>query len=88
MGPLERMLNLFRYHVTAMAAINDRKKLQQDSSRKWDFVFEKPAARVTLSDNVVEKEVKLHAGFGVIVILEDVNEPDNVQIATSLVNSV
>ena len=52
------MLNLFRYHVAAMAAIHDRKKLQQDSSRKWDFVFKKPAARVLLSDNVIEKEVK------------------------------
>ena len=88
MGSLKRMLNLFRYHAAAMAAIHDRKKLQQDPSRKWDFVFKKPAARVILSDNVIEKEVKLHAGFNIIVILEDVNEPDNVQIATSLVDRI
>lgn len=72
------MLNLFRYHVAAMAAIHDRKKLQQDPSKKWDFVFKKPAARVILSDNVMQKEVKLHAGLDIIVILEDVNEPNNV----------
>jgi len=82
------MLNLFRYHVAAMAAIHNRKKLQQDPSGKWDFVFKKPAARVILSDNVIEKEVKLHAGFDIIVILEDVNEPDNIQIATSLVDRI
>ena len=44
------MFNLFRYHVAAMAAIHDRKKLQQDSSSKWEFVFPKSAARVKLSD--------------------------------------
>lgn len=82
------MLSLFRYHVAAMAAIHDRKKLQQDPSRKWDFLFEKPTARVILSDNVVEKGVKLHAGFNMIVILKGIAEPSNVQIATSLVNRI
>ena len=82
------MLSLFRYHVAAMAAIHNRKQLQQDPSRKWNFVFRKPAAQVILSDNVIEKEVKLHAGFNIIVILKDVNEPGNVQIATSLVDRV
>ena len=82
------MFNLFRYHVSAMAAIHDRKKLQQDSSSKWEFVFPKSAARVKLSDYVIEKEVKLHGGLDIIVILEDVDEPDNVQIATSLVDRI
>ena len=82
------MLSLFRYHVAAMAAIHDRKKLQREPSGKWDFVFKKPAARVILSDNVVEKQVKLHAGFSITVTLRDGNEPNNVQIATSLVDRV
>ncbi len=82
------MLSLFKYQVAAMAAIHNRKKLQRDASRKWDFVFEKLAARVILSDNVVEKEVKLHAGFSVIVILKDVNESNDLQIARSLVDRI
>lgn len=82
------MLSLFRYHVAAMAAIHNRKKLQRDASRKWDFAFEKLAARVILSDNVVEKEVKLHAGFSVIVIIRDLNEPNDLEIARSLVDRI
>ena len=82
------MLSLFRYHVAAMAAIHNRKQLQQDPSGKWDFEFRKPAAQVVLSDNVVEKEVKLHAGFNIIVILKDVNKPDNAQVAASLVDRI
>lgn len=82
------MLSLFKYHVAAMAAIHNRKKLQRDASRKWDFVFEKVAARVILSDNVVEKEVKLHAGLSVIVILRDIDESNDLQIARSLVERI
>lgn len=82
------MLRLFRYHVAAMAAIHDRKSLQRDPSRKWEFVFENPSARVILSDSVIEREVNLHAGFNVIVTLEDVNEPESLQLASSLVDGV
>lgn len=82
------MLSLFRYHAAAMAAIHNRKQLQQDTSKEWSFTFPEPAAQVILSDNVIEKEVKLHAGLNMIVILKDVNEPSNVQIATSLVDRI
>jgi len=82
------MPSLFRYHVAAMAAIHNRKQLQQNPSGNWDFRFRKPAAQVVLSDNVVEKEVKLHAGFNIIVFLKDVNKPDNAQVAASLVDRI
>lgn len=82
------MLNLFRYHVSAMAAIHDRKALQQNPSDNLEFVFKKPAARVMVSDNVVKKEVRLHAGFHILVILENANGPDAAGIATSLVDRI
>ncbi len=69
--------NLLRYHVNSMVALNDRRKLQQMPLTRWEFQFPRHGAKAYIWDNVEVREVKLHAGLKIIVVLEGTYSDDS-----------
>ena len=80
--------NLLRYHVNSMVALNDRSKLQQMPLTRWEFQFPRHGAKAYVWDNVEVREVKLHAGLKIIVVLEGTYSDDSEDIATSLTDRI
>lgn len=80
--------NLFRYHVNSMAALNDRKELQQILIPGWEFQFPMHAAKAFVSDNIEVRDFKLHAGLKIIVLLEGTINDDIKSIATALAERI
>lgn len=80
--------NIMKYHVMAMAAINNRLELQKAKLPKWTFQFPANNARALLSDRVEVRDVKLHAGFNITVIIEGAYDDDVVNVGTSLVDRI
>lgn len=80
--------NIMKYHVTATAAINNRRELQQAKQPTWKFQFPANNAEARLSDRVEVRGVKLHAGFNITVIMEGAYSDDVVDIGTSLVDRI
>ncbi len=62
--------NLFRYHVNSMVALNSRIKLQKKQVTPWEFHFPGDNGKAFVWDNIEVREIKLHAGLKIIVVLE------------------
>lgn len=80
--------NLLRYHVNSMVSLNDRRKLQQMPLACWEFQFPRNGGKAYVRDNVEVREVKLHAGLEVIVVLKGNYGDDIENIATSLTDRI
>lgn len=80
--------NLLRYHVNSMVALNNRRKLQQMPPARWEFQFPRNGGKVYVWDNVEVREVKLHAGLKIIVVLEGPFSDDIEGVATSLTDRI
>lgn len=66
-----------------MVALSNRKRIQEDSSPPWEFHF--PALHCTayVWDNIEAREVKLHAGLNIVVVLEGQYSDGSDEIAES-----
>jgi hypothetical protein len=71
-----------------MVALNDRRKLQQIPPSRWEFQFPSIGGKAYVWDNVEVREVKLHAGLKVIVVLEGNYGDDSENVATSLTDRI
>ncbi len=80
--------NLLRYHANSMVALNNRRKLQQMPPRRWEFQFPRSGGKVYVWDNVEVREVSLHAGLKIIVLLEGTHSDDIEGVATSLTDRI
>lgn len=87
-GTMSTEKNLFKFHVNSMVALNNRVELQQMPPVRWEFQFPRDGGRSYVWDNVEVREVKLHAGLKIIVVLEGTYSDDIEDIAFSLADRI